>query len=336
MKLSTEAAPHFRTKDTTRKIMLDVLIALIPAVVFSTWIFGLRALYIMLFSMVFSELLDFVVVRFLRNQKNYTPDLSASVTGLLLGMNLSLAVNWWQILLGVTVAIVLAKQIFGGLGQNFFNPALVGRAFMLISFPTAMTTWYAPFFYNNSDIITIASPYQDIITTASPLGMVIGSSFENVLQSYSYWDMFIGKIPGSIGEVSALALLIGFIYLVIKGRIKLMIPVSYISTVLVFSSIFYLVDPSRFGSPLFHLLAGGLMLGALFMATDMVTSPMTLKGQFVFGLGAGVLTMVIRYFGSYPEGVSFSILIMNALVPLIDDWLKPRIYGTNKGGITNA
>nr|WP_103927318.1 RnfABCDGE type electron transport complex subunit D [Petrotoga sp. SL27] len=320
MKLSTEAAPHFRTTNTTRKIMIDVLISLIPAVIVSTWIFGFRALFIMLFSMVFAEMLDFSIVRFIRKQKDHIPDFSASVTGLLLGMNLSLAVNWWQIMLGVIVAIILAKQVFGGLGQNFFNPALVGRAFMVISFPTAMTTWYVPFYYQN----------PDIITSASPLGIISQEGMNTVLQNYTYWDMFIGTIPGSIGEVSALALIIGFIYLVVKGRIKLMIPVSYIGTVLIFSSIFYMVDPTKFGTPLFHLLAGGLILGALFMATDMVTSPMSVNGQLVFGMGAGVLTMIIRFFGSYPEGVSFSILIMNAFVPLIDDWLKPKIYGTSK------
>ncbi|MGY4687712.1 RnfABCDGE type electron transport complex subunit D [Petrotoga sp. DB-2] len=326
MKLSTEAAPHFRTNNTTRKIMIDVLISLIPVVIASTWIFGFRALFIMLFSMVFAETLDFSIVRFVRKQKDHIPDFSASVTGLLLGMNLSLAVNWWQIMLGVVVAIILAKQVFGGLGQNFFNPALVGRAFMVISFPTAMTTWYVPFYYQN----------PDIVTSASPLGIISEEGMNTVLQNYTYWDMFIGRIPGSIGEVSALALIIGFIYLVIKGRIKLMIPVSYIGTVLIFSSVFYMVDPIKFGTPLFHLLAGGLILGALFMATDMVTSPMSIKGQFIFGMGAGVLTMIIRFFGSYPEGVSFSILIMNAFVPLIDDWLKPKIYGTTKGEIKHA
>ena len=326
MNLSLQAAPHFRTTDTTRKVMLDVLIALVPAVIVSTWIFGIRALGIMLFCMFFAEFLEFFIVRVLKRQKDFVPDFSASVTGLLLGMNLSLAVNWWQILLGIGVAIIIAKHAFGGLGQNFFNPALVGRVFMIISFPTAMTTWYVPFYYKN----------PDILTTASPLALFSEQGLEQAIQNYSYWDMFIGRIPGSIGEVSALALIIGFIYLLIKGRIKIMIPISYIATIMIFSSIFYFINPSTFGTPLFHLLSGGLILGALFMATDMVTSPMTFKGQAVFGIGAGALTMIIRFFGNYPEGVSFSILIMNALVPLIDDWLKPRIYGTHKGGAKNA
>lgn len=325
MRLSTEAAPHFRTNDTTQKIMLDVLIALTPAVIVSTWIFGLRALFIMLFSMVFAEVLEYVTVKFLKKQKDFKPDFSASVTGLLLGMNLSLGVNWWQIMIGVVVSILIAKHAFGGLGQNFFNPALVGRVFLMISFPTAMTTWYQPFYYKS----------PSIMTAASPLSMLSEQGIDQVLSNYSYWEMFVGKIPGSIGEVSALALIIGFIYLLVRNRVKVMIPLSYIGTVVVFSSILYFVDPIKFGNPLFHILTGGLMLGALFMATDMVTTPMTPKGEFVFGVGAGILTILIRSFGGYPEGVSFSILIMNAFVPLIDDWLKPRIYGTSKGGAEN-
>ena len=328
MKLKLAAAPHFRTKDSTRKIMLDVLIALIPAVIVSTWVFGMRALYIMLLSMVLAELIDFTIIRFIRKNKNYIPDLSASVTGLLLGMNLSLVVTWYHVLIGVVFAIIIAKQIFGGLGQNIFNPALVGRVFMIVSFPGVMTTWTKPFYYQH-----VANAFSqsalDTYTGASVLGIFGSSGQEAALKTYSYMDMFIGKIPGSIGEVSALALLIGFIYLLIKGRIKIAVPVAYIGTVVIMSSIFYMFDPS-YATPLFHVLAGGLMLGALFMATDMVTSPMTIKGQLLYGAGMGVITLVIRYFGAYPEGVSFSILIMNALVPLLDLWGKPRIFGTSK------
>jgi electron transport complex protein RnfD len=330
MKLKLAAAPHFRTKDSTRKIMFDVLIALIPALIVSTWVFGIRALYIMLLSMVLAELIDFFIVKFIRKNKNYVPDLSASVTGLLLGMNLSMAVSWYHILIGVAFSIIIGKQIYGGLGQNIFNPALVGRVFMVVSFPGVMTTWIKPFYYQNVDNALSLSSI-DTFTGASALGILENSGQEAALQTYSYMDMFIGKIPGSIGEVSALALLIGFAYLVLRGRIKITVPLSYIGTVLIMSSIFYLFDPS-YAAPLFHILSGGLMLGALFMATDMVTSPMTMKGQFLYGVGMGVITMVIRYFGAYPEGVSFSILIMNALVPLIDLWSKPRIFGTSKKG----
>jgi electron transport complex protein RnfD len=330
MKLKLAAAPHFRTKDSTRKVMLDVLIALIPALIVSTWVFGVRALYIMLLSMVLAELIDFSIVRFIRKNKNYVPDLSASVTGLLLGMNLSMAVSWYHILIGVAFSVIIGKQIYGGLGQNIFNPALVGRVFMVVSFPGVMTTWIKPFYYQNVDNALSLSSI-DTFTGASALGILGDSGQEAALQTYSYMDMFIGRIPGSIGEVSALALLIGFAYLVIRGRIKITVPLAYIGTVLIMSSIFYLFDPS-YATPLFHVLSGGLMIGALFMATDMVTSPMTMKGQFLYGAGMGLITMVIRYFGAYPEGVSFSILIMNALVPLIDLWGKPRIFGTSKKG----
>lgn len=330
MKLNLAAAPHFRTNDSTRKVMMDVLIALMPALIVSTWVFGFRALYIMILSMVLAELIDFIIVKFVRKNKSYVPDLSASVTGLLLGMNLSIAVSWYHVLLGVAFSIIIGKQIYGGLGQNIFNPALVGRVFMFISFPGVMTTWVKPFYYQNvGNSMSLSS--IDTFTGASALGILADSGQEVALQNYSYMDMFIGKIPGSIGEVSALALIIGFVYLVLRGRIKITVPLTYLGTVLIISSIFFLVDAS-YATPLFQLLSGGLMLGALFMATDMVTSPMTVKGQFIYGAGMGVITMVIRYFGAYPEGVSFSILIMNALVPLIDLWGKPKIFGTSIKG----
>lgn len=325
MKLNVAAAPHLRSKDSVRAVMVDVLIALIPSVIVSTWVFGLRALWIMLYTMVLAEGMELFIMKVLRKQKNFKPDFSASVTGLLLAMNLSLAVNWWQILIGVFAAIVLGKNVYGGLGKNIFNPALVGRVFMLISFPVAMTTWYRPFYYK-----------FDTITTATPLAILK----EKGLSALSNWPdytinlktLFVGTIPGSIGEVSALALIIGFIYLVIRGRIKIWIPITYISTVFIIASIFYLSNPDKYASPWFHILSGGIMLGALFMATDMVTSPMTVKGHVIFGIGLGIITMTIRLFGAYPEGVSFSILIMNSLVPLIDIYAKPRIFGTTRGG----
>ncbi|WGS65389.1 RnfABCDGE type electron transport complex subunit D [Marinitoga aeolica] len=325
MKLNVAAAPHLRSKDSVRAVMVDVLIALIPSFIVSTWVFGWRAFWIMLYTMLLAEGMELFIMKVLRKQKNFKPDFSASVTGLLLAMNLSLAVNWWQILIGTFAAIVLGKHVYGGLGKNVFNPALVGRVFMLISFPVAMTTWYRPFYFK-----------YDTITTATPLAILKEKGVSTLANWPDYpinlKTLFIGTVPGSIGEVSALALIIGFIYLVLRGRIKIWIPITYISTVFVISSIFYLADPTKYASPLFHLFAGGLMLGALFMATDMVTSPMTVKGQIIFGLGLGLITMTIRLFGGYPEGVSFSILIMNAFVPLIDIYAKPRIFGTTRGG----
>ncbi|KLO23881.1 MULTISPECIES: RnfABCDGE type electron transport complex subunit D [unclassified Marinitoga] len=325
MKLNIAAAPHLRTKDNVRSVMLDVLIALIPSFLVSAWVFGFRAVWIMLYTMILAEGMEIFIMKVLRKQKNFKPDFSASVTGLLLAMNLSLAVNWWQIFIGVLVAIGLGKHVYGGLGKNIFNPALVGRVFMLISFPVAMTTWYRPFYFK-----------YDTITTATPLAILkehgIEALYNNPDYAINLKSLFIGTVPGSIGEVSAIALIIGFIYLVIRKRIKIWIPITYISTVFIISGIFYMIDPSKYASPLFHILSGGLMLGALFMATDMVTSPMTVKGHIIFGVGLGFITMIIRLFGGYPEGVSFSILIMNSLVPLIDIYAKPRIFGTVRGG----
>ncbi|MGC9383946.1 MAG: RnfABCDGE type electron transport complex subunit D [Kosmotogaceae bacterium] len=310
MKLSVSSAPHLRTSDSIRKIMLDVIIALLPASVASIFIFGLRALVLILVCVVGSVLTELFVMKLLRGKKEFRPDGSATVTGLLLALNLSVAVSWWQALIGVIVAIGIAKHVFGGLGRNFWNPALIGRVFMLISFPAAMTTWYSPF---------------DLQTTATPLAIIKEGS--GTLPPVK--DMFLGTISGSLGETSALLLILGFIYLVLRGRIKLTVPITYIGTVAVMSGIFYLIDPA-FGIPIYHILGGGLMLGALFMATDMVTSPMTIKGQFIFGLGCGVITMIIRYFGGYPEGVSYSIIIMNSFVPLIDMVTKPKVFGEVK------
>nr|WP_290665993.1 RnfABCDGE type electron transport complex subunit D [Kosmotoga sp.] len=311
MKLTVVAAPHLRSKDNVRKVMIDVLIALIPASVAAVVLFGMQALLLIVVSMVSAELIELFIMRVLREKKDFKPDFSASVTGLLLALNLSLAVSWWQAVIGAVVAIGIAKHVFGGLGKNFWNPALIGRVFLLMSFPVQMTTWFKPF---------------DLETTATPMAILKegGGSLPSLK------DMFIGTIPGSLGEVSALLLLIGFVYLVLRGRIKLLIPLSYVGSVALISWIFYTVN-SSYGSPLYHILGGGLMLGALFMATDMVTSPMSPLGQLIFGIGCGFITMIIRYFGGYPEGVSFSILIMNSFVPLIDMATRPRRFGEVRG-----
>lgn len=324
MKLLTTSAPHVRNEDSTRKIMIDVLIALVPAVIGATYFFGLYALVLSVIGMVSAELIELFIMRVLRKDKSFVPNGSAAVTGLLLALNVSAATPWWVLLIGVVFAIAIVKHAFGGLGQNIFNPALAARVFLLISFPTAMTTWYKP-------ITSFTGWYSaDVQTTATPLAILKLQGFSKVMESTSYIDLIFGNIGGCIGETSAILLLIGFIYLVLRGRIKVVIPATYILTVLVMASIFYAINPEKFGSPVFHLFAGGLMLGALFMATDMVTSPMTLKGQAIFGLGCGLLTMIIRYFGGYPEGVSLSILLMNALVPMIDRYTQPKIFGRRK------
>ena len=316
MKLSMMAAPHLRSEDNVRKIMLDVLIALSPAAVWAVVSFGLKALALILVCTLGAEALEFFVMRFVRRKKSFRPDLSGSVTGLLLALNLSVSVEWWQALIGVFVAIVIAKAVFGGLGKNFFNPALVGRVFLLISFPVQMTTWFNPF---------------DMQTTATPMAILK----QGAPRVFSLQEMFLGTIPGSIGEVSALLLLLGFGWLLLRKRVAPFIPIAYIGTVAIMASIFYAVNPG-FGSPLYHIFGGGLMLGALFMATDMVTSPMSIKGHIIFGIGCGAVTMIIRLFGGYPEGVSFAILVMNAFVPLIDMGTKPKIFGKPKKVKSNA
>ncbi|ONN26473.1 electron transporter RnfD [Thermosipho affectus] len=314
MKLITGNAPHVRANDTTSKVMTDVIIALIPAIIGAWYFFGGYALFLILLGAVTGELFELFIMRVLRNDKSFTPNGSAAITGILLAMNVSSATPWWVFLIGLAFALGIAKHAFGGLGMNIFNPALAGRAFLLVSFPVAMTTWYKP--------VLSFTKWIDVQTSATPLAILKETGNVNV----GYWDLFIGNRGGSIGETSVLLLLVGFIYLVIRKRIKIMIPISYISTVFVMSSVFYFVNPS-FGTPLFHILSGGLMLGALFMATDMVTSPMTIKGQAIFGVGIGVMTLLIRYFAGYPEGVSLSILLMNAFVPLIDKYTMPRIFG---------
>jgi len=323
MKLVVANAPHVRTDDSVRKIMIDVLIALMPAVIGAVIFFGWYSLIMCIIGAFFAEFLEMFIVRILRKQKDFKPDGSATVTGLLLALNLSPIAPWWLILIGVMVAIGVAKQAFGGIGQNFFNPALVGRAFLLMSFPTYMTTWVAP-------KIPFSKMPWDVVTSATPLGILKEQGFSKAIESSGYWNLFIGNVGGCIGETSALLLLIGFAYLVVRKRVTLTVPSTYIGTVFLVASVMYLINPERFGSPLFHILSGGLFLGALFMATDMVTSPMTLKGQAIFGIGCGVITMVIRLFAGYPEGVSLSILIMNGLVPLIDRATKPRVFGEVK------
>jgi len=323
VKLLTTSAPHVRTQDSTRKVMIDVLIALAPATIAATFFFGLYALVLSILGMISAELIEFFIMRVLRKDKNFVPNGSAAVTGLLLALNVSVATPWWVLLIGVVFAIAIVKHAFGGLGQNIFNPALAARVFLLVSFPTFMTTWYKP-------IASFGGWYTDAQTTATPLAILKLQGFSRVMESTNYLDLAFGNVGGCIGETSAILLFIGFLYLVFRGRIKVVIPATYIGSVLLIASIFYTINPQRFGSPIFHVLAGGLMLGALFMATDMVTSPMTLKGQAIFGLGCGVVTMLIRYFGGNPEGVSLSILLMNALVPIIDRHTQPRVFGRGK------
>lgn len=304
--LIVAVSPHLRSGDSVKREMWDVVIALVPALIASYLFFGRNAIVITLtavLSCMFFEVLAQKVMR----RKVTLLDGSAIITGILLAFNLPPRLPLWLVILGSAVAIILGKQAFGGLGHNIFNPALVGRVFLLAAYPTYMTTW-SPTLFNKVDTATYATPLA--VVKEHPGGYLP-----------TYWDLFIGNVGGCIGETSALALLIGGLYLLYRRVIIWHIPVSYIGTVFIISLLFG-------KDPVFHLLAGGLMLGALFMATDLVTSPTTPGGMIIFGIGCGVLTMVIRLFGKYPEGVSYSILFMNAWVPLIERYTQPRRFGT--------
>ncbi|HQQ16250.1 MAG TPA: RnfABCDGE type electron transport complex subunit D, partial [Deltaproteobacteria bacterium] len=250
-------------------------------------------------------------------------DGSAALTGLLLAMNLPSGAPWWLVVIGSFVAIIIAKQIFGGIGNNPFNPALVGRVFLLISFPVAMTTWPEPrsFFTQTADATTGATPLGALKTAIFEHGTIGAAPEMNLM------DPFLGNVGGSLGEISALALILGGVYLIARRIITWHIPVVYIATVAVLTGILWLINPEGYANPVFHLVAGGLMLGAFFMATDMVTSPITNMGKIIFAVGCGAITVVIRLWGGYPEGVSFAILIMNAFVPLINRATKPTKFG---------
>ena len=307
--------PHIHSKDSTRSLMLDVVIALMPAVICSVVFYGWRELLLLGVSVATCVLLEWAVTRWLLKKPSTIGDLSAVITGILLALNVPYTLPWWIMVIGAVVAIGVAKLTFGGIGQNVFNPAIVGRVFLLVSYPSQMTHWAQP-----QGLFGV-----DAITGATPLGAVKEGSLQ--IADINYADMLFANIGGSAGEVCALALLSGFVYLLCRRVIKPWITLSIFATVALTSLIFWGINPERFTDPLFNLLTGGLILGACFMATDYVTSPMSAWGGVVFGVGIGFLTMMIRYFGSYPEGVSFAILIMNAVVPLLNRAFKQPKFG---------
>lgn len=323
--LTISGSPHIHGDTTIQKIMWGVVIALAPALLVSFWYFGIGAILITAVAVISCILTEYLIQRYLLKEEPTLSDGSAVITGLLLAMNVPSNLPWWMVIIGSIIAIAVAKMSFGGLGKNPFNPALVGRVFLLISFPVAMTSWPLPL--QNRFVLT------DAVTGPTSLGVIKeglgkGDSLSSLMEKVpSYAEMMIGNMGGSLGEVSALAILLGGIFMIFRRIITWHIPVSYILTVFVFAGILHLADPLHFIDPVFHLLAGGLMLGAVFMATDMVTSPMSKTGMLVFGFGCGVLTMLIRVWGAYPEGVSFAILIMNAFVPLINKGFKPNRFG---------
>lgn len=326
-KLIVSPAPHVHGNESTRKIMLDVIIALAPSMLVAVYFFGLSAIRLLLVSVLVCVALEYVVQKYLLRRQPTVSDLSAVVTGVLLALNLPPTAPWWIAVIGSVAAIGIAKMTFGGLGHNIFNPALVGRVFLLVSFPVIMTDWTVP--------QSIFRPGVDAVSGATPLalvkeGLAQGLTVDRIMAAnpdLTYGQMLFARAGGSAGEASALALIIGFVYLLARRVIRPHIPVAIILTVAVVSGIFWLADPSQYTDPLFNILTGGLLLGSIFMATDYVTSPMSAKGMIIYGIGIGLLTVLIRYFGSYPEGVSFAILIMNSLVPLLNKYIKPARFG---------
>ena len=304
--LTLSSSPHIRDKITVGRIMWAVIIALLPAIAASIYFFRLRAVELIAVCSLSSVIAEYL---FLKMRGRSIPrEPSALLTGILLALTLPPTFPLWAAVLGAIFAIIIGKQIFGGLGYNIFNPALVGRAFLVATFPVLMTSWVKPF-------------TLDAVTTATPLGLL---KFQS--QSTPLLPLFLGNVSGSLGETSSLALLIGAGYLMIKKYIDWRIPLSYLFTVALLSGIFYLINP-LYGTPLFHLVAGGLMIGALFMATDPVTTPLAKQSRWIFGLGAGIIVVIIRNWGGYSEGVMFSILLMNAFTPLLDRYIKPKVFG---------
>ncbi len=309
-------APHIESEDSIPKIMSTVVLALIPAMIGAVLFFGFRAV-LLLATCVGSCLATEYVFQRVRKQNITLNDWSAVITGILLALVLPPKLSLLSAALGSIVAIGIGKQVFGGLGYNIFNPAFVGRAFLQATYPVDMTTWNNPFSYLGQ---------ADSISAATPLAMM---KFETV--DTASWKLFLGNVGGSLGEASALAIMLGGAYLLYKKYIEWRIPAAYIGTVFVSGGIFWLSGPDKYPDPIFHVFSGGLMLGAFFMATDMVTSPVTPVGSWLFGIGAGILVVIIRLFGGLPEGVMYSILLMNAITPLLNRYTRPRVFGQRKG-----
>ncbi len=306
------SSPHIRGKESVPKIMYWVVASLMLPVISSIYFFGMNAVRILLISIIVSLITEYIFLVSRKKDLSALFDGSAIITGILLTLTLPPGLKSSYVVIGAFVAIALGKQVFGGLGYNIFNPALVGRAFLQAAFPVAMTTWVPP----------IMQKVVDAKTFATPLG---GFKFSHILTPYK--NLLIGNTGGSLGETSAILLIIGGTILLIKKYIDWKIPVGILSTVFVLEGILYLINPKTFADPIFHLLAGGLLLGAFFMATDMVTSPITPKGTWIYAVGIGILVVLIRVFGGLPEGVMYSILIMNAFVPLLNRYTRPKTLG---------
>lgn len=327
-KLIISGSPHVHGDESVSKIMYTVVLALVPAMLVSVYFFGFDAVRVLAISVTACVLFEWLIQKYLIKGPLTIGDGSAVVAGVLLAFNVPANLPWWILVIGALVTIGVGKMSFGGLGRNPFNPALVGRVFMLISFPVQMTSWPLP-------KPLFAESITDAITGPTALGILkegigAGKTIEQIMTDPhmpGYIDRLAGNMSGSLGEMSAIALILGGIFMIIRKVIDWHLPVSIIATVFAFAGIFHLIDPQHYVDPAFHLFTGGLMLGAIYMATDMVSSPMSMKGKFVYGIGIGLLTIIIRLWGAYPEGISFAILIMNAFTPLINMTLKPRRFG---------
>ncbi len=321
-KLTVSLSPHVHGGDSVKKNMYGVCIALIPALLCSFYFFGLGAIAVTAVSVASCVFFEWAIGKYLlKDRKTTVSDGSAIITGILLAFNLPSNIPLWMVVVGALFAIGVVKMTFGGLGCNLFNPALAGRAFLLISFPVQMTTWPVP----GQGFLTV-----DGTTGATPLSLIsqiLKGDASKISELPSSVDMLIGNTGGCIGEVSAIAIIIGLVYMLVRKIITWHIPVSILATVFVFSGLMHLANPTTYVSPEYELLTGGLLLGSVFMATDYVTSPMTKKGQLIYGVAIGFLTVVIRNWGAYPEGMSFAILIMNAFTPLINNYCKPKRFG---------
>jgi len=322
--LTVSGSPHVHGDSSVKKIMYQVVIAMVPAMLVWVYFFGLDALRVILISSLACLFFEWLIQKFLIKGPITITDGSALVTGVLLAFNVPSNIPTWILIIGAFIAIGMAKMSFGGLGKNPFNPALVGRIFLLISFPVQMTTWPEP-----RALFGSLPAYPDAMGGATPLAFIkegIKSSTVPELMSQMP-DMILDFIGYAGGEISAAALLLGAIYMLYKKVITWHIPFTYIGTVVIFTGILWLVDPNVYADPVFHILSGGLILGAFYMATDMVSSPVSTRAQIIFGIGCGLITILIRIWGSYPEGVAFAILIMNAFTPLLNRWIKPKRFG---------
>ncbi|MBR1626758.1 MAG: RnfABCDGE type electron transport complex subunit D [Bacteroidales bacterium] len=318
--LTISGSPHVHSTQTTQKIMWGVVIAMLPAFLAGIYYFGVSALLVTLVSVASCMFFEWLIGKYLLKTENTVLDGSAVITGMLLAFNLPSNVPLWMVIIGALVAMGVGKMTFGGLGKNPFNPALVGRVFMFLSFPTAvaLSEWPVPH-------PLFAGAVTDAVTGPTTLNLIAHGGELPPLS-----DLFLGATGGSFGEVSALAVIIGGIYMLWRKIITWHIPVAFLGSAFIFAGLLWLIDPTQFVNPLYHLFAGGMMLGAVFMATDMVTSPVTHKGQLIFGCGCGLLTIIFRCFGPMPEGVSFAILIMNAVTPLINKFVKTDKFGYKK------